>query len=136
MKKSEVKKETKKEIHDELYLYTEIDTVICGSLQQTAENILSLEKRLKTEHQLVVQNPGKYIRFNIRIGTPGYDYDESPEIKLYGVRMETDEEFEKRIEKNKKSIANKKWIDKKRKENNKKRELATFLRLKNKFENK
>ena len=129
-------KESKKEIEEQLHLYTEMDSVICGSLHQAAENILALEKRLKTENGLVIKYPEKYIRFNIRIGTPGYDYDESAEIKLYGVRLETDEEFEKRIEKNKKAVAAQKIAVKKRKENNKKRELATFLRLQNKFKNK
>lgn len=132
MKKSEAK-ESKKEIEEQLHLYTEMDTVICGSLQEAASNILALEERLKKEHQMVIDNPKKYIRFNIRIETPGYDYDESPEIKLYGVRLETDEEFKKRIERNNKAVEAQKASVKKRKENNKKRELATFLRLQQKF---
>ena len=125
-----MKKETKKEIIDELYLYTELDTVINGSLQEVADNILALEKRLKAEHAMVVENPDKYIRFNIQIET---EYEGYAEIKLYGVRMETDEEFKGRIERNKKAAEAQKASAKKRIRTNKKRDLATFLRLQKKY---
>ncbi len=123
--------ETRKEIIEKVYLYTELDTVISGSLQEVANNILALEQELKTKNQYIIDNPDRYFKFNIEIQR---DYEGSDEIRLYGVRMETDEEFQKRIEKSKKSIEAQKLAAKKRIENTKKKELQTFLRLKKKYE--
>jgi hypothetical protein len=134
MKKNNKKAHSRKEIIDDLYLYTELDIVINGSLQEVAENILALEKRLRAEHQMVVQNPDKYIRFGIRISSSGCD--DSPEINLYGVRMETDTEFEKRIAQSERAAIAQRASAKKRIENKKKKELATFLRLRKKYDKK
>ncbi len=128
---------SKLEIEDKLYLYVDIEKTLCGSLKDVANNILALEGRLKKEHQLVVQNPNLYIRFNISIDKE-YNYSDSCDIaiNLSGIRLETDIEFEKRIDKHKKSVIAGKLSAKKKAESNEKRELANFLRLKEKFENK
>lgn len=123
----------KKEILDELGLYTQLDTIINGSLKEAAENILALEKRLYTENDMVIQNPDKYIRFNIKVEN---DYDEYAKIRLFGVRMETDKEFKKRIEENRKKVEAQKASAKKRIENNDEKELATFIRLQKKYANR
>lgn len=128
MKKANVKKE----IEDDLYLYADIDTVLRGSLKDVANNILALEDRLKKEHAMVMQNPQQYICFNIKVEK---EYG-SIEIKLSGIRMETDIEFEKRIERNKKAVEAQKASTKKRLENNKKRELAILICLQKKYANK
>ena len=123
----------KKEILDELGLYTQLDTIINGSLKEAAENILALEKRLYTENDMVIQNPDKYIRFNIKVEN---DYDEYAKIRLFGVRMETDKEFKKRIEENRKKVEAQKASAKKRIDNNDEKELATFIRLQKKYANR
>jgi hypothetical protein len=125
----------KKEIVETLYLYIDIDEILKGSLHDVANNILAIENRLKNECEMVVRNPDKYIRFNIDIHNGYYDSN-SPELKLYGVRMETDEEFEKRINEAKKAKIAKENSEKKRKENEEKNELNTYLRLKKKFSDK
>lgn len=136
MKKNKNKQEfmvihAKKEIVDELYMYCDMD-ILNGSLQNVAKNILDLENRLRTEHRMVINNPDMYHTFKIRVeNEDGY-----PEIKLSGVRFETDKEFEARLEKNKKDKLSIKALRKKQKEKKEKEEHKTYLRLKEKFEKK
>lgn len=125
------KGETKKEIREYLSLYVELSSVIKGSLQDVANNILNIETRLRTEHGFIRENPNYYIRFEIEIETY---YEDTPEIKLFGIRLESDAEFNQRIDRNKKArIAEQKRVDK-QKEEKEKKELQTYLRLKTKFE--
>lgn len=125
-------KNAKKEIEDQLPLYTDIDTILEGSLQQVAKNILALEEKLKKEHQMVIQNPDVYIRFNMRIHDGDFEGD-STEIRLSGVRLETDGEYKTRIEKNKRALRAQRESVKKRLINQKKEELAMLAKLQKKY---
>ncbi len=121
---------TKLEIEENLGIYVDAETALCGSLQDVANNILALEDRLRKE------NPNLYIKFKINVQTTScYGDPDYIEIKLSGVRLETDYEFEKRIDKHNKSVEAGKLSAKKKAESDEKKELATFLRLKKKFEN-
>jgi hypothetical protein len=120
----------KKEITERLQLYIELETLLNGSLEEVAENILALEKRWKTENISV----DRYIRFDIQLDWSDCQ-DSFPEIHLYGVRMETNEEFKRRIEDDKLAAQAQKLATKKRIETTKKRELATLIRLRKKYAN-
>jgi len=124
----------KKIIFEEtLYLYTDIHTVFGCSLQEAAKNILALEDRLKAEHKKVIDNPNLYEKFHIDISTS----DNYPEIRLSGIREETDEAYKVRVEKYEKAEAAKAEGVKKRKDtrakNLKARELAELDRLTKKY---
>jgi len=120
----------KKEIREELYINIDIDNLLDGSLQKVSQNILNIEERLKTEHRWLIDNPSKYIRFELEGES---HYDESFGIKVYGVRMETDEEYDKRIEKVKKASEASKLAAKKKMENLKEKELKELKRLQEKY---
>ncbi len=127
---------TKLEIEENLGMYVDADTTLCGSLQDVSNNILALEDRLRKEHAMVTQNPNLYIKFKINVQTTScYGDPDYIDIKLSGIRLETDAEFEKRIDKHNKAVIAGKLSAEKKAESNEKRELANFLRLKNKFEN-
>ena len=101
MKTKEI--ETKKEIREDLHLYVDSEKLLNGSLEQVATNILDLKQRLLTEHNNCIQDPGKYVRFEILIDS---EYDSSyPDIHLYGIRLETDKEFSDRLERSRKAAA-------------------------------
>lgn len=124
---------TKKEIEEDLYLYVCISDIVSGSLQEVADKILSLECRLRTEHEEVRQNPDKYIRFNIRLETNHYDGDYDADIKLSGIRLETDLEFNSRIKRHERAVKAQKESAKKRAENIHKKDLETLKRLAKKY---
>lgn len=63
-------------------------------------------------------------------------YDYSSEYGIYGVRLETDEEFEKRVERNKKQKASAKKAAKKREENKKAKDLETYKKLHKQYKGK
>lgn len=115
-------------------MYIELETILNGSLEEVAENILALEKRWKTENISIVKNLDRYIRFDIQLDWSDCQ-DSFPEIYLYGVRMETNEEFKRRIEDDKLVAQAQKLAAKKRIETTKKRELATLIRLRKKYAN-
>jgi hypothetical protein len=121
------------EYRDDLYLYLDVDTIFNCSLEEAAKNILSLEQKLRSEHQLIVQQPNKYEKFGIRIATD----DGYPEIKLFGVRTESDEAFKIRMDKAEKLKISREEAAKKRKntieQNKEAKELAEYERLSKKF---
>lgn len=126
-----MKMEKKKEITERLGLYVD-SSVLNGTLQNVANNILNIEKRLREEHQLVKQNPDMFIRFEMEVDS---EYDSSyAEITVSGVRLETDKEFEARLEKNEKARIAAAEAARKHKEKQKLEELATYERLKKKYE--
>jgi hypothetical protein len=121
---------------EDLYIYTEIDTIFNCSLQEAAKNILALEERLKKENKRVIDNPDMYSEFKIKISSYQDDY---PEIHLYGVRVETDEAYKVRMEKYAKAEAARAEGAKKRKDTIEKnleaKELAELERLTKKYMN-
>lgn len=126
----------KKEIKTELSLYTDAEEILTASLKDVANNILNLETRLRTEHQEVIDLPDKYIRFEMEIGQ-GYAEDgHEPKITLYGIRLETDKEYQTRITRHENAIKAAKQSAKKRNKIKKQKELETYLRLQKKFANK
>jgi len=124
--KTKTTKELKKEITEDLYIYTELDTILTGSLDTVAANILALKDRLKAENGLVKVDPDRYLRFEMSIVTA---FESMPEIKLRGIRMETDEEFLKRITLDEKARQAQKISSKKRKEIQEKKDLAMLSKL-------
>lgn len=118
------------EKREELYLYIPID-VFEGNLEDVCKKVLNLKERLKQEHQVVKDNPNKYFKYELFFTSY---YDEGMEAKIRGVRLETDEEFNNRIERNKKQQQAGKMAAKKRKENQEKRELTLLETLKKKYE--
>ena len=109
--------EVQKMLEDDLYFTIGLH-ILNGSLQDVAKNILSFENELKATHQGIIDEPNKYLYFKMRLDFDRY-YD-SPEIQLSGVRMETDAEYDKRIEHIRKSKEGKIAGAKKRKEKKKK----------------
>lgn len=121
---------TKKEIREQLYIYTELRSVLKGTLQQVSANVLNLETRLKEEHALVKKNPDSYLRFEMEVRCNEFD----SEIILCGIRLETDKEFDDRckretVEDNKRKKEAQRMQDLKEE-----RELKIYLKLKEKFE--
>ncbi len=116
--------------------YINIDTnIIIGELDQIIKNINDLKIQLKNRiDELKVNNPHitkyeDYVKIEIS-GDISYD-----DIYLIGFRYETNEEYDKRIDKLKKReeyLANKREKDKLAKE---KRERTIFEKLKKKYEN-
>jgi len=123
----------KKEIEEDIFFSKSTD-IFSGSLQDVANNILSIENELKTQHQEIINDPNKYLYFKMRLDYTTY-YDVA-EIQLSGVRMETDAEYDKRIEHIRKSKEGKIAGAKKRKENKEKEELKTLKRLQEKYKDK
>lgn len=121
----------KKEIIQQLSLYVDPSELLKGSLKQAAENILNLEKRLRVEHALIKNNPDMFFEFRIRLEQPAFE--ESAEIVLIGARLETDDEFNKRIEKSVKLSKAAKESAKKRKNDQDKKDFETYKKLKAKF---
>ncbi len=120
--------ETKKEIDIELYHDFDIEIMLSGSVHDVANNIIDIERRIQTDHADVAQNPDKYIRFYIKFEQ---DY-ETCYLKVFGVRMETDQELKNRIAR---GIKNKKIKEIELQKQDEK-DLAEYLRLKNKFKDR
>lgn len=123
------KEEAKKEIKEELYMYVDTEKILCGKISEVAKKLLALEDKIK-ESWKAEESSIKYDHFVMRFSR---DYDGDLKIKFDGVRLETDEECNKRMLKNEQAMKSRRESVKKRKENNKKRELATFLRLQKKY---
>jgi len=120
----------RKEISEEIYMYVDVDSTLDGTLQEVAARILALEERIKTEVVQYKPNPESYFKFKIRASVNRDDY---PEFNFSIVRMETDKEYEDRLERNKKASLAKRLSDKKKKEEAEKKELAEFARLQEKY---
>lgn len=135
MKENEIET-TRKEIKEQLSLYIDVDSLISGTLAQVAANVLAIETRLREEHRMIKLNPEMYLRFEIAFGMT-YSYgDSSPELEIYGIRMENDKEFTARLLRNKNARAASKLAVKKAKETAEKKDLANWIRLQAKFGNK
>jgi len=124
-------KKVKKEISEVLYLYIDDEReLFSGSIKDVANKILSLEQRLKEENQDVISNPKKYIRFEMKTSM---SWDNDLQVRFYGIRKETQEEFSIRLSK---ELINEKKQEERLKNLKKvqeKRDLTTFLRLQKKF---
>lgn len=126
----------KKEIKEYLNFHMTLDEVIYGSLQETANRILSIKKKLKHEKPYI--DFDKYHKFEINTGYD--DFYDTPDICIMGIRYETDEEFQKRVEKqikirgyNKKSREKKKKELEKQKEQKENEEFKLYLKLHKKY---
>ena len=124
-------KNEKKEIEEDVYYSFGVDS-LNGTLQEVANNILSFENMLRTEHQGIINEPDKYLYFKMRIA----DYYDSPEIQLSGVRMETDVEYARRMKHNENSRKGQIASAQKRKEKKEAEELKTLKRLQEKYKDK
>ena len=123
---------TKKEITEELYLYVDTKEILSGTFASVANKILALEERLKKENQTIVRNPDLFIRYEISLQER---YNESAEIVIYGIKMETDEAFDKRVSASERAKVAQKASAKKQREARAKKELQTYLALQKKFGN-
>ncbi len=130
-----MKKETKKEIIERLSLYIDIDSLLSGTLQEVANNILNLEKRLREEHTLVKNEPNRFTHFKIELVSSKFE-EGYHDIEISGVRLETDEEFKKRIEQNKKAKISAKKALLEKAQKLEEQQFATYKRLKEKFKDK
>ena len=118
-RKMKKNKETKLQTRENLGLYIDSD-IFNGPLEDVAARITGLTDRLLKENANYAFNPKAYARVEMDVSIDGgnhYDSGASIEVTLYGVRIETDEAFEARME-----IAAEE------------REYQTFLRLQKKFE--
>ena len=123
-------KETKKEFKDVLYLYIDADFLFEGSLQDVAQKVLDIEKRLRSEHNHVILNPNLYTRFEIHTER---DRDGYSEVIIEGIRLETDDEFKKRLEKSARASATQKRIAAEKKIKKEEDELKLYEELKLKY---
>ena len=123
---------TKKEITEELYLYVDTKEILSGTFASVANKILALEERLKKENQTIVRNPDLFIRYEISLQER---YNESAEIVIYGIKMETDEAFDKRVSASERAKVAQKASAKKQRQARAKKELQTYLALQKKFGN-
>lgn len=126
-----MKELTRKEIRVYLSIYTDLSEIIKGTLVDVAKKLKATEDRLIKENYIVIENPKIWKRFEVEIQT---DYEGSDELKFYGIRMETDEEFKKRKELNEKAEEYRKLEKKKLSQKKKERDLKEWERLKKKFE--
>lgn len=124
-------KNEKLEIEEDVFLSIGTDS-LNGSLQDVANNILSFENMLRTEHQGIINEPNKYLYFKMRLT----EYYDSPEIQLSGVRMETDIEYDKRMMHIENSRKGQIASAQKRKEKKEAEELKTLKRLQEKYKDK
>lgn len=121
----------KLEIKERLHLYLDRHT-FQGSLEQVIKNLEDIPNRLMQENPIVMKDPKRFIRFELN---NDYDYhDETLEVSLYGVRLETDEELEKRADRAKraKESANKAAVT--RSKSKDKRERDLYEKLKEKYD--
>ena len=113
-------------------------SIFDGSIEEVANNILNLKNRLLRESVVVKSNPpNTFIRFELEVdGSDGY-----PQVSLYGVRMESDLEYNERVKREMYALTAAKNAAKKRaeraaerKKEKEEEEYEIFLRLKKKFE--
>jgi hypothetical protein len=122
--------ETKKEFKDVLYLYID-SSIFEGTLQEVSQKVLDIEKRLRTEHAQVIQNPDLYIRFEIHTER---DCDGYLEVIVKGIRLETDDEFTKRLEKSARASETAKRVAAEKKIKDAADELKLYQKLKLKYD--
>lgn len=115
----------KKEIKCQFYL--DLDNLLEGELNEVCQKIQDIPNRLKKENLYVKEDPNVWIRFEL--GREYYGYEEGFELVVYGIRLETDEEFEKRKIKLQKQVEYKAKLKSIKEE----KEKAQFERLKAKY---
>jgi hypothetical protein len=119
----------RKEIEENVYIYADVSSALEGTLQEVAARILAFEERIKQEWAPYKNAPeNTYIKFRM-----GIESGEYPEFFFKAVRMETDKEYNDRLERNKKASKAAKEAAKKREENLKEKELAELKRLQDKY---
>lgn len=132
------------EIKDVPYIFIE-EVILSGPLEQVANNILDLKNKVKEAYYKREENvKNNYIKDMIPSFTPFEDYKyieldynynhDDFDLHLRVYRDETDEEYNKRIELNKKRSEAAKIAAKNRKEAQEKRELSLLKTLKEKYE--
>lgn len=128
-----MKKEAKIEIKEKLYMYVDVYDLLSGTIQQAAQNVLDLEKRLREEHALVKNEPDRFIRFEIELYI---DHDSGAELSIEGVRIETDHEFATRQARTRNATKASKIAAENRKKNQEEKEFELFKKLSRKYKGK
>jgi hypothetical protein len=136
------------QIKDVPYLYIDFD-IIEGDIKEVSKKILDIKNKLKTAYDARNQNIGTSYRedmvpqftpfkdyqyIHLKTGY-GHDYDVR-DISLEVWRDETDEEYNKRLESNKKKSNSAKLAAITKKITQEKREKSLLLTLKKKYESK
>jgi len=129
-----MKKEEKIEIKVDLPSVFEFYDIE-GDIFEVAEKIKNIPNLLKERYSHIEGNSILDTIHRYRLNTYYYS-DETPEINITGYRWETDEEFEKRIETNKKKSAAAKKATQTKRETQEKKELALLKSLKEKYGDK
>lgn len=98
--KKKINKKERKEIFEVLSsVHFTAEELLKGSLEEAADNILAIEKRLRTEDNYVINHPDRYIRFDISLDSNYYDeYKYYTDVTIQGVRLEDDKEYNMRME--------------------------------------
>lgn len=131
------------QIKDVPYLYLDFD-IMEGDINEVSKNILDIKNKLKTaydarNHMLSYRKDmiSQFTPFNdyqyIHLKT-SYNYDEDKDLLLEVWRDETDEEYNKRLESNKKRSESAKLAAITKKIAQEKREKSLLKTLKKKYE--
>lgn len=123
----------KLEIKEKLSLYTDIYSILSGTIQQAAQNVLDLEKRLREENAVVKNDPDRFVRFEIDIYI---DRDDGAEISFKGIRIESDQEFSARQARIKNAAKAGKISAANRKKSKEEKEFELFKQLSKKYKGK
>ena len=136
------------QIKDVPYLYIDFD-IIEGDIKEVSKKVLDIKNKLKTAYDARNQSIGTSYREDmVPQFTPfkdyqyiylktgyGHDYDDR-DLSLEVWRDETDEEYNKRLESNKKRSKSAKLAAITKKIAQEKREKSLLITLKKKYENK
>lgn len=129
----------KKEVTQKIHTYLDSDCFE-GSLEKIIETIKGFKDKINQEYlaaakselsAIIPTNPKLFHRLEVKWG---YNYGESKEPMLYGVRMETDAEFKERKRKSEQAAINAKQSAITKRKNKRIQEEKEYLRLKAKFD--
>ena len=127
-------KEEKNEVKKEYYYYNLDRYSFEGDVNKIIKFLKDLPETIKVSNLNFKQDSEKYTFIRYELDTEN-DYDGSLEFKFYAIRLETDEEFNKRLESNKKAQIAAKKAATTRAKNKETEEKILYERLKKKFEN-
>lgn len=113
----------KQTIEENLGVYIPLD-ILNGTLEQVSNNILNIKEKILKIHTDIT----KYFDFKITLLN---EEEEMPELFITGLRLETDKEFKKRLDK---ALKTKKWT-KQRNALMREKRYKEYLKLKKEFEN-
>ncbi len=122
-------KNDRKEIHQYIFSLSTYD-VFEGKVEDIFEKIKDIRKYAQ---QYTAQDLSIFHRFSV---DKEYNYDSSDDYNLIGYRWETEEEYNKRVERNKKDSESAKKREKEKKQELVKKEKELYEQLKKKYETK